>query len=70
MSIKFIVLSCILLICVGCEDKTVKKTYICTEDQLDIVEKQFQICSQTDYLDSYCYDMARAEHCKEVKDDK
>ena len=35
----------------------------CNKEQLELVKKQMEICTETGYLDSFCYDRARVEQC-------
>ena len=61
------------LVCVtGCNAENNKTKYQnatlkCNDEQLGMVKKQYQICTETGYLDTYCYDQARVEHCDTAK---
>lgn len=67
-----VLLTVLLVSLTGCnvENDKIKyrnATLKCNDKQLDMVERQYQICSTTGYLESYCYDQARFEHCDTAK---
>jgi len=64
--LKYKVMMGFLIIAIsGCNDKVESYNSIvkCNEEQLLMVEKQFNLCSKSGYIDSYCYDQARFEQC-------
>ncbi len=67
-------LSVLLVSLMGCGAKNNKAEYQnstveCNDEQLVMVEKQYKICTETEYLDTYCYDQARVEQCDIIKKD-
>jgi hypothetical protein len=38
--------------------------YSCSEDALALIEKQYRTCSETNYLESYCYKTAVFWYCE------
>ena len=69
-----IFLSVLLVSLSGC-DKPAHTEYHrakvkCNKDQLELVKKQMDICTETGYLDSFCYDRARVEQCDLIDKEK
>ena len=64
MKILIITLSVLLF---GCVREVETVTVKCSDDQLKMVEKQYNICSQTGYLDTICYRQARVEQCDSIE---
>ena len=71
--------SCVLavalsaLLCAGCDIRYENKgtptpQYKCDSAQLELVKKQVEVCDNTGYLGSFCWDTARAEQCTVVKE--
>ena len=50
----------------GCVKESSPISVKCSKEQLNAVEQQFNTCTKSSYLDSFCYDQARLEQC-EVK---
>lgn len=40
--------------------------YKCTDSQLDLVKKEFEICDQSSYVSAYCFATAKKLHCEKV----
>lgn len=41
--------------------------YKCTPEQFKAVEKEYKLCQETGYLDSYCFASAKATLCDKVE---
>ena len=67
-----IALLCVLLVSLsGCDNSEYHRAKVkCNKEQLELVRSQMDICTETGYLDSFCYDRARAEQCDLVDDQK
>jgi len=44
--------------------------YVCTDQQLDLVEKETKICSRTSYFTDYCFAEAKGTICDKISDIK
>ena len=63
-----VLLSVLLVSLTGCNAENNKTKYQnssvkCNGEQLSMVERQYNLCTETGYLDTYCYDQARVEQC-------
>ena len=66
-------LTCLLV--AGCNNDTEGRKaanihlldYRCTNDQLDLVQKEFSICTETGYLDTFCLKSAKATQCDRIE---
>ena len=58
-----------LLFFVGCEIKENYKLsdHKCSVEQMVLVKAEFEICRETDYLNSYCLEQARKSHCSNTE---
>ena len=69
-----VLLSVLLVLLSGCDGSPRteyhKAKVKCNKDQLELVKKQMEICTETGYLDSFCYDRARVEQCDSINKDK
>lgn len=59
------------LLGVGCDIRYENKgtptpQYKCDSAQLELVKKQVEVCDNTGYLGSFCWDTARAEQCTAI----
>lgn len=43
---------------------------LCSFDQFIRMKQEFDVCKQTSYFSSYCYDLARVSHCSKKQEDK
>ena len=72
-TLSTVALGVMLVLLSGCEDNKTPKylnaTVKCSDEQLLMLQKQYKICSQTGYFDTYCYDQARVEQCDIIRDD-
>lgn len=57
-----IILGCLFLF-TGCEEKETIGMYACTSEQLKMLEEDYEICTKTGFLDSYCYFQAKKAYC-------
>ena len=51
----------------GCVKESSPIKVKCNSEQMDLVEQQFNTCTKSSYLDSFCYDQARLEQCEVIK---
>lgn len=62
-----------ILLLTGCDEKSIGREarvlndYRCTDKQLDLVDKEFEICTKSSYLDSYCFSSAKKSHCDKIE---
>ena len=67
---KLIVITAVLFILSGCGDPHFQANKrVCSEAELEMVEREMAICSKTGYYASHCYDIAKIAHCS-LRDDK
>ncbi len=50
----------------GCRDYPQLYDYKCSDDQLKLVEVEYQVCKQTGFLDSHCFLSAKVSLCDKV----
>ena len=55
-------------LCCGCDVRRQDTAgdFSCNEDQLRLVEIEYEICSRSGYLDSYCFMQAKKTRCKRI----
>ena len=51
----------------GCVKDSSQISVKCNTEQLKMVDDQFNTCSKSSYLDSFCYDQARLEQCDIIR---
>lgn len=44
--------------------------YRCTEAQLSLVSKEFEICTKSGFLDAHCFKMAKSSQCDFIGEDE
>lgn len=73
---KLIFLSiCFSIVLIGCngdyknktDEKIYPQNYSCNETQLELVKKEFNICKETGYFDSYCFSQAKVSQCDKIR---
>jgi len=56
----------IIVLISGCEDKGAVE-YKCSNKQLDLVSKEFDICVKSSFLSTYCFEQAKMSQCDKIK---
>lgn len=61
----------ILLLVAGCDTSDKGRDislddYKCTIEQLDAVDREYEICNRSSYLSSNCFAQAKKTHCVKV----
>lgn len=44
------------------------RSRLCSFDQFIRMKQEFDVCKQTGYFTTYCYDLARVSHCSKKKE--
>jgi hypothetical protein len=57
-----------ILLLVGCDGIRLDRPedFKCNSEQLKLVEEEYRVCSQSGYLDSYCFLQAKVTLCERV----
>jgi len=69
---KLILVTLIATSLTACKDSnTVRllklpKDYVCSEEQMVLMKREYDICTQTGYLDSVCYAIAKSTNCSKI----
>ena len=58
----------IMVILIGCDGNDKFYNYTCTKEQLDLVEREFDICKRTSFVSSYCFEIAKKSQCTKIKE--
>lgn len=70
---KVIVL-CSSLLLIGCQIEQVErdsiKNYTCTDEQLTMVERDFEICNRSSYMSSHCFLSAKKAYCVKTNEEE
>ena len=61
----------LLVLISSCDSPEYKKSLLqidsasrrCTLDEFILMKQEFDVCKQTGYFTSYCYDLARVSYC-------
>jgi hypothetical protein len=41
--------------------------YVCTKEQLELVRIEFEICNESGFISSYCFEQAKKTQCTKIK---
>ena len=58
----------IIVLISGCAEHTAEITgYKCNDKQLDLVNKEFDICVKSSFLSTYCFEQAKTTICDKIE---
>jgi len=59
----------VFVLLASCGDNSIKEQqlYTCSVEQMEIVEKQIQVCDDAGYITHLCYAWAKIEQCTKME---